>query len=234
MDSTNAEALRRLPGFDGPGWIVAGEQTAGRGRRSRPWISPRGNFHGTLVCRPTSPPELVALRSFVAALALRDTLARLTGFPEGITLKWPNDLLLNGGKVAGILLEGSGFGGPDPVLCIGFGVNLIAAPEASAVEPGAVSPVSVLSETGKRLLPERVLDHLAPAFASWETRLRDEGFAPVRDAWLSSAARLGEMIQARTGRQTHTGRFETVDMAGNLILLTSNGPLAIPAADIYF
>ncbi|HEX9857902.1 MAG TPA: biotin--[acetyl-CoA-carboxylase] ligase, partial [Paracoccaceae bacterium] len=110
VDSTNAFAARLAPGLTGPAWVLAGEQTAGRGRRGRAWSSPRGNFHASLVMQPTEPPEVVALRSFAAALALRDTCVALTGLPQAFALKWPNDVLLNGGKLAGILLESAGQG----------------------------------------------------------------------------------------------------------------------------
>ena len=83
IDSTNAEGFRRAPALACPTWILAGVQTAGRGRRARPWSSPQGNFHGTLVLKPTEPPETVALRSFAAALALRDAFVQLTGLPQG-------------------------------------------------------------------------------------------------------------------------------------------------------
>ena len=234
IDSTNAEGFRRAAALDGPTWILAGLQTAGRGRRARPWVSPQGNLHATLVLKPVEPPETVALRSFAAALALRDALATLTGLPQGLSLKWPNDVLLNGGKLAGILLESQGLGGPNPVLCIGIGVNLIAAPDASLVEPGAVPPVSLLGETGLRVTPEAFIDALAPAFAAWETTFTAEGFAPLRAAWLSHAARLGEPIRARTGAETREGVFDTIDAQGNLILRMTNGPVAIPAAEVFF
>lgn len=234
IDSTNAEGFRRAASFAGPTWILAGVQTAGRGRRARPWSSPRGNFHGTLVLKPTEPPETVALRSFVAALALRDALVTVTGLPQSFALKWPNDILCNGGKLAGILLESQGLNGPDAVLSIGIGVNLIAAPDASQVEVGAVPPVSLLQETGLRLTPEAFLDALAPAYADWEATFTTEGFAPLRDAWLSHAARLGETIRARTGTETREGVFQTIDSAGNLILRMTNGPVAIPAAEVFF
>ena len=234
IDSTNAEGFRRVSGLDGATWITAGYQTAGRGRRARPWTSPPGNFHGTLVLKPQEPAETVALRSFVAALALRDALVTLTGLPASFTLKWPNDVLCNGGKLAGILLESSGLGGPDPVLCIGIGVNLIAAPDPDQVEPGAVPPVSLLQETGLRFTPETFLAALAPAFAARVATFRADGFAPLRSDWLAHAARLGEPIRARTGTVTRDGVFETIDVQGNLILRTSQGPLAIPAAEVFF
>lgn len=234
IDSTNAEGFRRAASFAGPTWILAGVQTAGRGRRARPWSSPRGNFHGTLVLKPTEPPETVALRSFAAALALRDALVAVTGLPQSFALKWPNDVLCNGGKLAGILLESQGLNGPDAVLSIGIGVNLIAAPDASQVEVGAVPPVSLLQETGLRLTPEAFLNALASAYADWEATFTTEGFAPLRDAWLSHAARLGETIRARTGTETREGVFQTIDSAGNLILRMAHGPVAIPAAEVFF
>ncbi|NJM82778.1 MAG: biotin--[acetyl-CoA-carboxylase] ligase [Tabrizicola sp.] len=234
IDSTNAEGLRQAQTLPRPTWITAGEQTAGRGRRARPWRSPPGNFHGTLVLRPAEPVETVALRSFVAALALRDAMVAATGLPQSFALKWPNDVLLNGGKVAGILLESSGAGAAVSALCIGIGVNLIAAPGPEAVEEGAMPPVTVLAETGLRLTPMAFLAHLAPAYAAWEKVFTTRGFGPVREAWLAGAARLGEPIRARTGTTDRTGIFETVDAAGNLILMQPDGPLAIPAADVFF
>ena len=234
IDSTNAEGFRRAATLAGPTWILAGLQTAGRGRRARPWTSPPGNFHGTLVLKPTEPPETVALRSFAAALALRDALVQVTGLDRSFTLKWPNDVLCNGGKLAGILLESQGLNGPDPVLCIGIGVNLIAAPDPAQVEPGAVPPVSLLQETGLRITPEAFLDALAPAYVAWEAAFQTEGFAPLRAAWLAHAARLGETIRARTGKGSREGVFEGIDAQGNLILRAPQGKLAIPAAEVFF
>lgn len=234
IDSTNAEGFRRAAALAGPTWILAGVQTAGRGRRARPWSSPQGNFHGTLVLKPTEPPETVALRSFAAALALRDALIQVTGLPDSFTLKWPNDVLCNGGKLAGILLESQGLNSPAPVLCIGIGVNLIAAPDASHVEPGAVPPVTLVAETGLRVTPEAFLDALAPAYAAWEAIFAAKGFAPLREAWLAHAARLGETIRARTGSETREGVFQTIDAQGNLVLRMTQGPVAIPAAEVFF
>jgi BirA family biotin operon repressor/biotin-[acetyl-CoA-carboxylase] ligase len=234
VDSTNAEAARIAPGLTGPCWVVAGVQTAGRGRRGRPWRSIRGNFYGTLVERPAGPPDRVALRSFVAAVALGEALGRLTGAPEAVALKWPNDVLVNGGKAVGILLEGVGARQGVDHLAVGIGVNLIAAPDPGEVEPGALRPVSVLAETGVRITPEAMLDALAPAYAHWAGRLDAEGFAPLRAAWLARAARLGETIRARTGTRERSGRFETIDETGALVLLTAQGREAIPAAEVFF
>lgn len=234
VDSTNAQAQRMASQVAGPVWILAGEQTAGRGRRARPWASPRGNFYATLLMQPREGADVVALRSFAAALALRDAFVAVTGLPEAFGLKWPNDVLLNGGKVAGILLESAGAGQGVGHLAIGIGVNLIAAPDAAAVEAGAVAPVSLLAETGVRVAPEAFLDALAPAFARWEEALVTQGFAPLRAEWLAHAARLGEVIRARTGTLERHGVFETIDATGALMLRQPQGTIAIPAADVFF
>lgn len=227
-DSTNAEALRRAPDLTGPVWIMARRQTAGRGRRGRGWTDPPGNLAATLAIRLPDPPARLALRSFVAALALHDALEGLTGLGPALRLKWPNDVLLNGGKLSGILLESGGKG----VLVLGIGVNLRHAPEA---DPAAAHPpVALRSETGFDIGPEVLLAHLALAFAGWEERLQTWGFGPLRTAFLSRAARLGEAITARTLTESVTGIFETIDETGALVLATPQGPRVIPAADVYF
>jgi len=141
----------------------------------------------------------------------------------------PNDVLLNGGKVAGILLESIG-----DFLAIGIGVNLAHAPGADQVEAGALRPVSVVAETGKVVPPEVFLDALAAEYAQLETQFQTYGFAPIRTAWLSHAARLGEEIVARTMKDETRGVFEDVDAQGNLILRTPKGRVPITAADVFF
>lgn len=229
VDSTMNEAQRRLPALEGPIWISTLRQTAGRGRRGRAWSEPAGNFAATLLIRIEEPPARLALRSFVAALALHETLTDLTGLGrEAFALKWPNDVLLNGGKLSGILLETLA---PN-VLALGIGINLRSAPPS---HPDAgFAPVSLRDETGLRLTPDQVLDALAPRFARWEERLRTYGFEPLRTAFLAQVARLGEPIVARTMNDSQTGVFETIDETGALILRTAKGPIPVPAADIFF
>ncbi|SDN38953.1 BirA family transcriptional regulator, biotin operon repressor / biotin-[acetyl-CoA-carboxylase] ligase [Lutimaribacter pacificus] len=234
VDSTNAEAMRLVPVLTGPEWILALRQTQGRGRRGRAWTDPQGNFAGTLVLRPDGPPDHVALLSFVAALSLYDACVAATGRPEVFALKWPNDVLLNGGKLAGILLESTGGAGGVTHLAIGIGVNLRSAPDTAGVEARAVRPVSLMTGTGANVAPEEFLDLLAEAFAAWKARFDAYGFAPIREAWLARAARLGQEVTARTMRQAITGRFETIDDRGNLVLVTAQGRVAIPAAEIFF
>ena len=232
VDSTLNEAARSAAQHPGPTWFTAAEQTAARGRRGRAWVAPRGNFFGTLAL-PLADPADAALRSFVAALALRDALATVASGAQ-LSLKWPNDVLLSGGKVAGILLESLTAQNKVRGVAIGIGVNLIAAPDPDQVEPGAVRPVSVLGETGFRVTPEAFLNALAPAYARWEATLTTHGFAPIRQAWLNDAARLGEVITARLPTEEITGTFETLDASGYLVLSTPKGRRSIAAADVYF
>lgn len=195
---------------------------------------PKWNFAATLAMRPEGHAVQVALRSFVAALALYDAFVAATGRAEGYALKWPNDVLLNGGKVAGILLESTGVGQGVQSLAIGIGVNLAEAPSAAEVEARAVRPVSLLGETGTAISPEDFLPLLASEFAKHENSLTTYGFAPIRAAWLDRAARLGQEITARTSTVSHKGTFETVDDHGALVLKTPKGRITIPAADVFF
>lgn len=233
VGSTLDEAGRRLADFAGPTWITATRQTAARGRRGRAWANPEGNFAATLVL-PGLAPETAALRSFTAALALHETCVALTGRPEAFALKWPNDVLLNGGKLAGILLESLSAAGRYAGLAIGIGVNLAQAPEPSGIEPGALRPVSLAGETGVSVPPADFLEALAPAYAHWEAQLAGFGFAPVRTAWLARAARLGETLTARLPAEEITGIFRDVDENGHLLLTTATGTRRIAAADIFF
>ena len=234
VDSTLDEAARIAPDLAGPEWILGLRQTKGRGRRGRAWNDPVGNFSATLIYRPDGTPDQVALRSFVTALALYDACVTVTGRSEGLALKWPNDVLLNGGKLAGILLESAGRAGGVSHLSIGIGVNLVQTPPRDWLEPGAVWPVSLMSETGVQVEPEDFLDALANAFDHYETQFTTYGFEPIRTAWLARAAKLGEVITARTATSETVGTFETVDGAGNLVLNSAKGRVSIPAADVYF
>lgn len=232
--STNAEALRLAPMLAEPAWILALEQFAGRGRRGRAWHMPTGNFAASLALRPQGGPAGASLYSFVAALALHDALALVCGPSARLAIKWPNDVLLNGGKVAGILLESAGTGQELAALAVGIGVNLVAAPSADQLEPGALPAVSVLGATGHSIEPGDFLDILAPAFAHWQGQLETQGFAPIRAAWLARAAGMGQPVTARTGSASRRGIFEGIDQQGALMLRTAAGCEIIPAADIHF
>lgn len=233
-DSTLGEAERRFDDLPGPTWILALRQTRARGRQGRVWHQPQGNFAGTLVQPVEAGPEAAALRSFTAALALHDAFVAVTGRSDPFALKWPNDVLVNGGKVAGILLESVLRGGRMAGVKIGIGINLAAAPDPGDLPEDAVRPVSLSGETGVTVTPEEFLTHLATAYARYEGQLGQFGFAPIREAWLARAAKLGETIRARTARVEHHGIFETIDAHGHLVLQTAEGRETVAAADVFF
>ncbi|MGB0798227.1 MAG: biotin--[acetyl-CoA-carboxylase] ligase [Planktomarina sp.] len=214
-----------------PHWILARTQTRARGRQGRVWMSPKGAFAATLIMKPNCPPALAAQRSFVAACALHRTLSGYVD-PARLAQKWPNDVLLNGCKIAGILLEASGNGHVVDRLSIGIGVNLGHAPQD--VVDAAFAPIGLADVTGKTITPEEFLNVLAQCFEDVEGKFQAGGFDAIRAEWLGHAARLGEVITARTSKDTHVGTFETVDADGNMVLLTAQGKIVIPAADVYF
>ncbi|SIN88823.1 BirA family transcriptional regulator, biotin operon repressor / biotin-[acetyl-CoA-carboxylase] ligase [Vannielia litorea] len=223
-------------GYLRPTWVLAHRQTGGHGRRGRPWANPRGAFTATLALPRPGTAQAAAQRSFVAALALFDAVVAVTGRPDGLSLKWPNDVLLNGGKLAGILLESLGprRDGTLDGLLIGIGVNLIEPPVAGEVEEGAVRPVALAEETGVQVTPEEFLDALAPAYARHEQAFTAQGFGPIRRAWLDRAARLGQTITARLPGEAVTGTFKTIDEMGYLQLQTDTGLRGIAAAEVFF
>lgn len=226
-DSTNLEAHRRAA--EAPVWVLARRQTAGKGRRGRGWEQSDGNFAASMICAPGGAPRDWPNHSFAAALALDDTLAELTGRRELCTLKWPNDVLLRGRKLAGILLESV-----ESHLVIGIGVNLIAHPPAERLEEGALAPTNLMSETGVTVTAEAFLDTLAPGLHHWQDRLRRDGFAPVRTAWLDRAAGLGTTITARLPGRSLSGNFSGLAEDGALILDTAQGREVLPAAEVHF
>ncbi|MEM8872269.1 MAG: biotin--[acetyl-CoA-carboxylase] ligase [Pseudomonadota bacterium] len=228
-DSTNAAARRlAMEGQPLPFWVSAAVQTAARARRGRAWIGGEGNLACSAALRPGQSPAGAALRSFAASVALAEALERLGVSPARIALKWPNDVLLDGGKLAGILLESSPLKGA-LLLVVGVGVNLAVAPDCNDVEPGALVPAALPTVTASELLPP-----LARRFDHWNTRLTVEGFAPLRSAWLARATRLGTRIEARLPGQTLSGIFETVDGQGALVLDTAMGRQHLAAADVFF
>lgn len=230
--STMAEAALRAPDLRRPTWIMARRQTAARGRRGRGWSSPEGNFAATFVMKPGGNAASAAFRSFSAANALFEALAMQID-RDALAVKWPNDVLLNGGKVAGILLESAGrAGGGVEWLSIGFGVNLAEVPRDVARTD--FPPVSLVAEGGRPVDIDTFLSLLASNLATEERLFEEFGFGPIREKWLRHAARLGEVITARTMRDEITGTFDTVDEAGHLVLITAKGRVTIPAADVYF
>lgn len=231
IDSTNEEARRRASvGERGPVWIWAKRQTAGRGRRGRTWESPDGNLMTTLLIAPGVSAADAARLSFVASLAVHDMVARYVK-QTPVRVKWPNDVLVGGRKIAGILLETAGEEslGVLPWLAVGIGVNLAHGPAE------AQFPATTVGEHGASPSPEEALAELAEA---WETRFRVwrvSGFAAIREAWLEVAAGLGQPIEVRLPGETLSGRFETLMPDGALsLLLPSGSRRAITAGEVFF
>lgn len=222
--------MRLAPGLRRPTWIMAKRQTDGRGRRGRGWSDLPGNFKATLMMKPGGMPAWAALRSFLASNALYETLAMYVD-REALSLKWPNDVLLNDRKVAGILLESTGSAALVDWLAIGIGVNLRSAPPA---DDNAKFPPIALAEVGDLVTPAEFLTVLAGHYATEERILERLGFQAIRADWLERAARLGDTITARTAREEISGIFDSIDETGQLVLITAKGPVKIPAADVYF
>jgi BirA family biotin operon repressor/biotin-[acetyl-CoA-carboxylase] ligase len=230
LGSTNDEAKRLARAGAGEGLIVwAKAQSAGRGRRGRVWISPPGNFYLSLVLRPRCRAAQAAQLGFVAALGLSDALIALSPPSLELRYKWPNDLLCNGKKIAGILLETEMIAGEMPdFVVIGIGINLVSAPRDVSY------PATSLAEEGfGGVAPQAVIGALTRHFGKWFARWQDEGFAPIRAAWLARASGLGAAIQVRLDRDTLEGRFLDLDGDGALILDMLSGRRRIGAGEIF-
>jgi BirA family biotin operon repressor/biotin-[acetyl-CoA-carboxylase] ligase len=231
IDSTNAEARRRAEAGDrGPVWLFAHAQTAGQGRRGRAWETGQGNLAATLLLTIDRAPAEAAQLSFVAALAVAD-LAALYAPAHLISLKWPNDPMLAGRKLSGILLESgpSQYGGQ--WMAVGIGVNLAnppAAPERPATALARHMPPPPPN-------PLTALDQLAEAFDRWFKLWLAEGFGPIAAAWTARAYGLGEPCVARIGSETVEGIAEGLDVDGALLLRLPDGLVRrIAAGDVFF
>lgn len=221
VGSTNDEAVRLADAGAPEGTIVwAREQTGGRGRRGRHWSSPVGNLYTSTVLRPSCSAPRAAELGFVASLAVADIV------PAGrkVRLKWPNDVLVDGGKVAGILLESAvAQGGEVQHVVAGIGVNVSFAPEL----PGMRYPGAALGGT-----VEAALETLAAALARRLVQWRHNGFEPVRAAWLAEAGPLGAEVDVRLGEELVRGRFNGLDREGALLLETASGPRRIVSGEL--
>ena len=230
IDSTNDEARRLAAAGDrGLVWITADEQTAGRGRRGRLWVSTRGNLFATLLLNPRRPVAECAQLSFVTAVAAADTMTHFAPDTE-VKVKWPNDVLANGSKISGILLESASGGGDLYFLAIGLGINLAHFPT------GTEFPATSLAQLSVPVPPPReALIELAATFAKWYDVWVGQGFSPIRDAWLARAANLGGHIRARLTNEEARGVFEGIDETGALILREGVGRTrTIAAGEVFF
>ncbi len=230
IGSTNAEALARArAGERGPLWFVTTEQTAGRGRRHRPWIAPRGNLASSILeVMPVAPPVAATL-GFAAGLALEAALRRLGADGAQFSLKWPNDVLAGTRKLSGILLEAESMGDSLAVV-VGIGTNIVAAPE------GTPTPATSLHALGMDVDAETLFTALSDGWAEfrgiWDN---GRGFGEIRRLWLARAAGLGQAVAVKSGGSAIEGIFDTIDEQGCMIVRTAAGRLVpITAGDVHF
>jgi BirA family biotin operon repressor/biotin-[acetyl-CoA-carboxylase] ligase len=230
LASTNAEALALAHRAErGPLWIAARQQTAGRGRRGNEWVSPPGNLYATLLLTDPAPPERAPELSFVTALALHDAILQCApALSTTLALKWPNDVLCGGAKLAGILIEGER-AAEGLAVVIGVGVNCRHHPAQTP------HPATDLKAAGARVSAEALLAALS---ATMIRRLgqwgRGAGFGDIRADWIARAAGMGGDMQVRLPGQEIFGRGEGLDDRGRLLLRLADGSVqAIAAGEVF-
>src|ERR1700681_3903877 len=228
IGSTNVEAMARaVDGERGPIWFVTSEQTAGRGRRHRPWIAPRGNLASSILEVIDGSPAVAATLGFAAGLALESALQKVSieastrsaGSEEmKFSLKWPNDVLAGRQKLAGILLEAEAVADKRLAVVVGIGTNVVAAPE------GTPTPATSLAALGVHVGAEELFTVLSDCWAEfrglWDN---GRGFGEIRRLWLERAAGLGQKVAVHSGGAAVEGTFDTIDETGCLIVRTTDG-----------
>jgi len=232
IGSTNSEALARVnAGERGPMWFVTTEQTAGRGRRQRPWIAPRGNLAASVLETIDVTPATAATLGFVAGLALAAAL-QAVALPTAIefALKWPNDVLAGQAKLTGILLEAEAAPGGGLAMVVGMGTNVVAAPEGTPV------PATSLRALGLDISAEMLFTALSDSWDEYRCIWGEgRGFGEIRRRWLGLAAGLGQPVSVHTGQAIVSGIFDTIDNTGCMIVRTSTGDtVPISAGDVHF
>jgi BirA family biotin operon repressor/biotin-[acetyl-CoA-carboxylase] ligase len=235
IDSTILEARRRAEFGDyGPVWLVARRQNAGRGRRGRTWASPPGNLYVTYLGRTGRAPGEIALLGFAAGLAIAEALDEAFGAASGAPrarLKWPNDVLVEGGKISGIMLDSGASQGGVPGghwFALGFGVNVVSAPQ------GIDQKTASLRDFAAHVDAATLFADIRPRLERWAARLEAEGFAPLRDAWTRRAHGLDAPAEVRFGEETISGVLKGLSVRGELEIMTSAGPRVVAAGDVHF
>lgn len=231
IDSTMLEARRRAErGHVDPVWLIAKRQSAGRGRRGRAWDSLAGNLHATYLFATHRPPAEIALMGFAAGVAIAEAVEAVIGAGR-VSLKWPNDVLIDGAKAAGVMLDCGALAPDYAWAALGFGVNLAAAPEA--LDQPATSLRAVLAPDALAPEPLVFLAALRPRMREWDRRVAGEGFAPLRQAWLTRAHGLGAAAKVALGRSTIDGRIAGLSLRGELELDTVTGRRLVAAGDVF-
>lgn len=231
IDSTVLEARRRAErGELGPTWLIARRQTAGRGRRGRSWASLEGNLLATYLFASARPAGEIALLGFAAGLAIAEAVDAVIGAGKA-RLKWPNDVMIDGAKAAGVMMDSGALGGGAVWAALAFGVNLAAAP--AGLDQPTTSLRAVLPPDAPAPEPLDFLTGVAPHLSAWAARLEADGFAPLRTAWLARAHGLGQHARVAQGEQTVYGRIAGLTERGELELDTTAGRRLISAGDVF-
>jgi BirA family biotin operon repressor/biotin-[acetyl-CoA-carboxylase] ligase len=229
LGSTNDEAKRLAAQGCAHGTVIwADQQTAGRGRLGRSWQSPPGNLLFSVVLRPSIPATRAAELGFLSAVATAECVAELLPRGDGISLKWPNDVQVDGAKVAGILPEAQSVGEALAWVVLGLGLNVAHFPADTPY------PATSLSAHGATVTPEQGLQTFLTHLAQWLPRWESEGFSPVRAAWLARARGLGREVTVDLGIRQERGIFHDLDADGAMILGTTQGARRIAAGDVAF
>lgn len=221
--STNDTAKAAAESGEAEGLVIwALQQTQGRGRRGRVWESPQGNLYTSLLLRPSGETQNIGLYAFVTALAVADAVRDFLPQAE-ITLKWPNDVLVDGKKISGVLLEAS-----SDWLVVGVGVNVMNSPSKS------LYPCTSLHEQGAgQPVLDKVLDALLSHFAHWYDVMQTRGFGSIREPWLARA-KTGS-VTVVLPQETIAGTFQGIDLQGCLRLRLADGTeRAIATGDVFF
>jgi len=232
VDSTNEEIKRRadLGAVDGT-VVWALEQTSGRGRRGREWTSPKGNLYCSLLLRPSYPAAKAMQLGFVTAAALAEAVTETLQNDARVTCKWPNDVLVNGRKVAGILIESSSTGGTAlDWLAIGVGVNVVSHPRETASRYPATS---LAAEGAHDVSLPKLLERYCRCLQRWITTWHEHGFAAIRQAWLQRAHGLHEPILVRLENETFEGVFANMDENGALVVEQNGNDRLVTVGDVF-
>lgn len=229
LDSTNEEARRLAKTGGAHGAVIwAKEQTAGRGRGSREWVSEPGNLYASFLLAPECPPEQAPQLSFVAAVAAYDALQPIIPQEHTLALKWPNDILVDGRKLGGILLESCRENGNFWVI-VGAGINIDSFPQDTSYPATSLKSKGVEIVSAKIVL-SRFIHHFALRYSEWKKR----GFAPIRRAWLESAWGIDTPVRVSLPNEEVIGQFKGINTDGAIIVQQERSKRTIVAGDVFY
>lgn len=234
VDSSNEEAKRLALAGSPDGMVVwTKSQLEGRGRYEREWVSPEGNLYLSILLRPDYDILVGSQLSFIMALAVGDAISCFLAPEKSVQYKWPNDVLIDGKKVAGILLESASKANNQKIdwMIAGIGINVLVSPTKLD------QPVTSIAQesSGDTVSVEKVLDRFMHNVALWRTAWEQRGFSNIRKEWLSKAYGLGKEISVMFRGEKIHGIFKDMDEEGLLVLELPNGEeQRISSGEVFF